>query len=81
MQTGVLGNGSFGLVIRAVDKEANPPVDVAIKLLPRGSFIKNFKTYVNREILHQSSLKHPFIISLREVSQPPLTTLTSYSLP
>lgn len=67
VQTGVLGNGSFGLVIRAVDKEANPPVDVAIKLLPRGSFIKNFKTYVNREILHQSSLKHPFIISLREV--------------
>ena len=67
-------------MIRAVDNEANPPVDVAIKLLPRGSFIKNFKTYVNREILHQSSLKHPFIISLREVSQPPLTTLTSDSL-
>lgn len=68
LQTGVLGNGTFGLVIRAVDNEACPPVVVAIKLLPRGNFIKNFKTYVNREILHQSSLKHPFIISLREVS-------------
>ena len=63
----MLGNGTFGLVIQARDNEAQPPVDVAIKLLPRGNFIKNFKTYVNREILHQSSLKHPFIISLREV--------------
>lgn len=61
----MLGNGTFGLVIQAVDTEAQ--VEVAIKLLPRGNFIKNFKTYVNREILHQSSLKHPFIISLREV--------------
>ncbi|CAK0784789.1 hypothetical protein CVIRNUC_007993 [Coccomyxa viridis] len=66
-QEEVLGSGSFGLVIRAIDQEAQPPVHVAIKLLPRGNFIKNFKTYVNREILHQSSLKHPFIISLREV--------------
>ncbi len=71
----MLGSGSFGLVIRAIDQEAQPPVHVAIKLLPRGNFIKNFKTYVNREILHQSSLKHPFIISLREVSQ----VLTSFS--
>ena len=69
----MLGSGSFGLVIRAIDREAQPPVHVAIKLLPRGNFIKNFKTYVNREILHQSSLKHPFIISLREVSQASMT--------
>ena len=67
LQTGVLGHGTFGLVIRAIDREACPPVEVAIKLLPRGNFIKNFKTYVNREILHQSSLKHPCIIALREV--------------
>lgn len=66
-QTGVLGQGTFGMVIRATDPETDPPTDVAIKLLPRGNFIKNFKTYVKREILHQSSLKHPFIVSLREV--------------
>ncbi len=30
--------------------------------------MKNFKTYVKREIVHQSSLKHPFIVSLKEVS-------------
>lgn len=29
--------------------------------------VKNFKTYVKREIVHQSSLKHPFIVSLKEV--------------
>ena len=67
LQTGVLGQGTFGMVIRATDPETDPPADVAIKLLPRGTFIKNFKTYVKREILHQSSLKHPFIVSLREV--------------
>ncbi|KAK9915501.1 hypothetical protein WJX75_000010 [Coccomyxa subellipsoidea] len=67
VQTGVLGQGTFGTVIRATDSETDPPTDVAIKLLPRGNFIKNFKTYVKREILHQSSLKHPFIVSLREV--------------
>ena len=67
LQTGVLGQGTFWMVIRATDPESDPPADVAIKLLPRGTFIKNFKTYVKREILHQSSLKHPFIVSLREV--------------
>jgi hypothetical protein len=30
--------------------------------------VKNFKTYVKREIVHQSSLKHPFIVSLKEVT-------------
>ena len=43
--------------------------------------VKNFKTYVKREIVHQSSLKHPFIVSLKEVrqSRPPLPNLTSRS--
>lgn len=68
LQTGILGQGTFGTVIRATDPETDPPVDVAIKLLPRGNFIKNFKTYVKREILNQSSLRHPFIVSLREVT-------------
>ena len=41
---------------------------VAIKLLPRGEFIAGFKTYVQREIMHQGSLKHPFIVALKEVN-------------
>ena len=32
-----------------------------------GEFVKNFRTYVKREIQHQSSLRHPFIIGLTEV--------------
>lgn len=30
--------------------------------------IKNYKTYVKREIHNQSSLRHPLIVSIREVS-------------
>ena len=68
-QTGVLGVGSFGVVVRAVDPDslAHCPLEVAIKLLPRGELTKNFKTYVTREILHQSRLEHPFIVSIKEV--------------
>ena len=43
------------------------PVQVAIKLLPRGDFVKQYQTYVRREIQNQSSLRHPLIVSLREV--------------
>jgi hypothetical protein len=39
---------------------------VAIKLLPRGDFVKQYHTYVKREIQNQSSLRHPLIVSLRE---------------
>ncbi|KAK9837089.1 hypothetical protein WJX81_002014 [Elliptochloris bilobata] len=68
-QTGVLGAGTFGVVVRAVDPDslADCPAEVAIKLLPRGELLKNFKTYVTREILHQSCLEHPFIVSIKEV--------------
>lgn len=69
-QTGVLGQGTFGVVVRAVDPDNSSPecpVEVAIKLLPRGEVLKNFKTYVAREILHQSCLEHPFIVSVKEV--------------
>lgn len=66
-QTGVLGEGTFGVVLRARDPQAMGGGEIAIKLLPRGDFVKNFKTYVKREIVHQSSLKHPFIVSLKEV--------------
>ena len=36
---GVLGSGSFGVVIRAEDQRTNPPIDTAIKLMPRGGFV------------------------------------------
>jgi len=70
-QTGVLGSGSFGIVIRAVDETAVPKHEVAIKMLPRGDKISRFRTYVLREIMHQGSLKHPFIVNLKEVFTTP----------
>ena len=66
-QIRVLGQGTFGVVVKALDLRQQPPVVVAIKLLRRGEFIRVFQTYVKREIVHQSSLKHPFIIGLTEV--------------
>ena len=45
----------------------NKCLQVAIKLLPRGEHITQLKLYVKREILHQGSLKHPFIVALKEV--------------
>ncbi len=33
-----------------------------------GDFVKTFKSYVKREIVHHGSLKHPFVVSLKEVS-------------
>ena len=69
LQVQVLGQGTFGVVAKALDLRRNPPQYVALKLLRRGDFMKVFRTYVKREIVHQSSLKHPFIIGLREVCQ------------
>ena len=68
LQTGELGQGTFGVVIKALDLRTQPPVEVAIKLLPRGDFVKNYKTYVKREIQNQSGLRHPLIVSIKEVS-------------
>lgn len=68
MQVGIIGQGAFGVVIQAVDESTYPPQEVAIKLLPRGDLIRQFRTYVTREILHQSVLKHPFVVGLKEVS-------------
>lgn len=67
VQTGCLGHGTFGIVIKALDLRSDPPIEVAIKLLPRGDFVKQYQTYVRREIQNQSSLRHPLIVSLREV--------------
>ncbi|KAK2076525.1 hypothetical protein QBZ16_005285 [Prototheca wickerhamii] len=55
--TGQLGRGSFGVVLRALDTRVEP----------QGEEIRNYKTYVKREIIHQSLLRHPSIIRLREV--------------
>ncbi|KAK9803878.1 hypothetical protein WJX72_001318 [[Myrmecia] bisecta] len=60
-----LGQGTFGVVVKALDLRTNQ--EVAVKLLPRGDFVRNYKTYVKREIQHHSSLRHPLIVSLKEV--------------
>ena len=39
-QTGSLGHGTFGIVIKALDLRSEPPTEVAIKLLPRGDFVR-----------------------------------------
>ncbi|KAK9795493.1 hypothetical protein WJX73_006956 [Symbiochloris irregularis] len=67
MQVGELGHGTFGVVVKAIDLRERPPREVAIKLLSRGNFIKQYKTYVKREIDNQSRLRHPLIVSIQEV--------------
>ncbi|DBB15364.1 TPA: hypothetical protein ACH3X3_003607 [Trebouxia sp. C0006] len=67
VQLAELGHGTFGMVVKALDIRTVPPSEVAIKMLPRGDFIKNYKTYVKREIQNQSLLRHPLIVSIREV--------------
>ncbi|KAK9834462.1 hypothetical protein WJX74_002218 [Apatococcus lobatus] len=64
-QLGVLGVGTFGRVVRAVHNTTGE--EVAIKLLPRGNFSELYRRYVSREIKHQSSLRHPLIVALKEV--------------
>lgn len=39
LQTGVLGEGTFGVVLRARDPQAMGGGEIAIKLLPRGDFV------------------------------------------
>lgn len=63
----ILGKGTYGIVVRAEDKSSPFNKHVAIKLLPRGTFIKLYKDYVIREIVHHGALRHPFIIELKEV--------------
>lgn len=38
VQTGVLGEGTFGVVVKACDPASSGP-ELAIKLLPRGEFV------------------------------------------
>ena len=70
-QVGELGHGTFGVVVKALDMRERPPREVAIKLLSRGNFIKQYKTYVKREIDNQSRLRHPLIVSIQEVGPLP----------
>ncbi|KAL3149981.1 hypothetical protein ABBQ38_013337 [Trebouxia sp. C0009 RCD-2024] len=63
----LIGKGSFGEVIRAIQVNTEPPLDVAIKLLERGSQVRGYRTAIQREIRNQSCLEHPMIISLKEV--------------
>jgi hypothetical protein len=39
VQTGVLGEGTFGVVLRARDPQSVGGGEIAIKLLPRGDFV------------------------------------------
>ncbi|KAK9832466.1 hypothetical protein WJX74_011045 [Apatococcus lobatus] len=69
---GLLGQGSFGIVVLVEDTEAKqagaqPPQEWAIKLLKRGHFVAELRRYIGREILHQADLRHPFIVALKEV--------------
>ncbi|EFN50475.1 hypothetical protein CHLNCDRAFT_59511, partial [Chlorella variabilis] len=60
----ILGRGSFGRVVLA---EHSGGGLAAIKLLPRGHYVRNYHTYVVREILHHASLRHPFVVALSQV--------------
>lgn len=64
-QVGLLGAGTFGAVVLA--RSARTGELVAIKLIERGEFVRTFRTYVMRELLHHGSLAHPFVVRLREV--------------
>ena len=66
LQITILGQGSFGVVAKATDTRRSPPQEVAIKLLPRGDLTRVFQIYIKREILHQSSLRHPFVIAIKQ---------------
>jgi len=61
-----LGTGAFGVVVKAYDL-ARGGEPVAIKLLERGSAMRNYKNYVQREIENQVQLQHPLIVEVREV--------------
>lgn len=63
----VIGQGTFGKVVLAKDQRISGHPLVAIKLIRRGKFFRDYKLYVAREILHHGSLRHPFVIGLYEV--------------
>ncbi len=61
-QTGSLGHGTFGIVIKALDLRSEPPTEVAIKLLPRGDFVRPLPTTPATMHLRQGCLvKHDIL--------------------
>lgn len=58
-----LNRGSFGMVVLARDKETNELF--ALKFIERGP--QKISRYVHREIANHMKLRHPHVISLREV--------------
>lgn len=45
MQAALLGQGTFGIVVKALDHRTDPPLEVAIKLLPRGDIVSSFISF------------------------------------
>ena len=39
LQICLLGQGTFGIVVKAMDLRTDPSLEVAIKLLPRGDIV------------------------------------------
>lgn len=60
-----LGQGSQGRVVLARDTRIGGR-PVAIKLIARGGFVANYRSYFAREITHHCSLLHPFVIGTYE---------------
>lgn len=76
---GILGKGTYGLVVRATDLRIKDQQknSVAIKLIPRGDKITK---YVEREVLLHRSLWHKHIVGFREacLSQTHLCIVLNY---
>lgn len=58
----ILGEGAYGFVVRAKDKERNE--EVAIKFLSRGPAISK---RVDREVLNHNRLIHPHVIEFKQL--------------
>lgn len=65
----VAGQGRFGLVISAatINPASGSPASVAIKLIERSSIREESAVDMQREIANHATMKHPFIIQLKEV--------------
>ena len=47
LQICLLGQGTFGIVVKAMDLRTDPSLEVAIKLLPRGDIVS---LYLKKEL-------------------------------
>jgi len=62
-----IGEGSFGIVISAIDKIKKQKI--AIKIIPKYKFSKNVHEYLEREVSIQSGVSHEHIIKLHNVHE------------